>query len=121
MEGEPARAICPADARYRAVVFVLVAHFTAPAPREALTMLAVQPTCLRLTYAQSTDEADRYVLIAEFAGAAAYRQALSPFEVRSTVIPWLSTALPDSGVNEALLTATVGDITEHQPTVTPGR
>lgn len=84
-------------------------------------MLAVQPSCLRLTFAQSTDEVDRYVLLAEFAGAAAYRRALSPFEVRTTVIPWLSTAQPGSGVSEALLTATAGDVTEHEPTVTPGR
>ncbi|MDQ2847553.1 MAG: antibiotic biosynthesis monooxygenase [Actinomycetota bacterium] len=102
-------------------MFVLVAHFTEPAPAAALAMLAVQPTCLRLTFAQSTDEVDRYLLIAEFAGPAGYRHALSPFEVRTTVIPWLSTALPGSGVSEALLTAIAGDITEHQPTVTPGR
>ncbi|MDQ6656897.1 MAG: antibiotic biosynthesis monooxygenase, partial [Actinomycetota bacterium] len=71
-------------------MFVLVAHFTQPAPPAALAMLAGRPTCLRLVFAQSTDEVDRYVLVAEFAGASAYRQALSPFEVRTTVVPWLS-------------------------------
>ncbi len=102
-------------------MFVLVAHFTEPAPPPALAMLAAQPTCLRVVFARSTDEVDRYVLVAEFADAASYRRALSPFDVRTTVIPWLSTAQPGSGVHEALATASGGDLRAHQPTVTPGR
>lgn len=102
-------------------MFVLVAHFTEPAPIEALAMLAAQPSCGRFIFARSTDEVGRYVLIAEFADASAYRRALAPFEVRTTVIPWLSAALPGAGVHEALATATGGDVRTHEPTVTPGR
>jgi hypothetical protein len=102
-------------------MFVLVAHFTEPAPSRALELLAVQPSCLRLVFGRSTDVSHRYVLVADFADPAGYRAALSPFEVRTCVIPWLSTSLPGSGVHEALVTAVDGVVSEHQPTVTPGR
>jgi hypothetical protein len=102
-------------------MFVLVAHFHQPAPPEALELFAAQPGCDRLVFARSTDEIGRYVLIAEFADVADYRQALAPFEVRTTVIPWLSTAVPGSGVNEALTVAEGHRVHHHVPTVTPGR
>lgn len=102
-------------------MFILVAHFDHPAPAGALALFAAQPTCDRLTFARSTDQVDRYVLVAEFADVPAYRRALSPFEVRTTVIPWLSTALPGSGVNEAMTTSDGGLLEHHEPTVTPNR
>lgn len=102
-------------------MFILVAHFDRPAPTEVLELFAAQPSCDRLVFARSTDDIGRYVLVAEFADAPAYRRALSPFEVRTTVIPWLSTAEPGSGVNEALAVAEQHRIVSHEPTVTPGR
>lgn len=104
-----------------ACVFVLVAHFSEPAPPPVLELFAAQPSCDRLIFARSTDDIGRYVLIAEFSHVAGYRQALSPFDVRTTVIPWLSTALAGSGVHEALTTADHQQIDHHEPTVTPGR
>lgn len=106
------------------MTFLLVAHFSSPAPDEALQLLADQATCRSVRFARSTDIADRYVLVAEFASVRDYRQALSPFDVRSLVIPWLSTALAGSGVNEVLLTAEPGrppgaPLERTEPTVTP--
>lgn len=98
-------------------LFVLVARFDAAAPPGAVELLAAQPTCRRLRYVRATDVADSWTLIAEFAGAASYRAALSPFDVRTTVIPWLSTAIAGSGVGEALLSADTGVVTSHRPTV----
>lgn len=98
-------------------LFVLVAHFDAAAPSGAVELLAAQPTCARLRFARATDVPDRWTLVAEFAGAAAYRAALSPFDVRTTVIPWLSTALAGSGVGEALLSADRGVVLRHRSTL----
>lgn len=102
-------------------MFLLVARFATAPPPGALEMLASQPTCLRLRFAQSTDEADCWTLVAEFPGSAGYRAAIGPFDVRTTVVPWLSTALPDSGVHEVLLSADAGEVVRHEPTVVPGR
>lgn len=102
-------------------MFLLVASFATEPPAGALEVLASQPTCRHLRFAQSTEEAARWVLVAEFPSAAGYRAAIGPFEVRTTVVPWLSTALPDSGVHEVLLSADAGDIVRHEPTVIPGR
>lgn len=98
-------------------LFVLVARFAAAAPPGVVELLAAQPTCCRLRYVRATDVADSWTLVAEFAGAAAYRAALSPFDVRTTVIPWLSTAIAGSGVGEALLSSEAALITVHRPTV----
>ncbi|WP_154674004.1 antibiotic biosynthesis monooxygenase [Nakamurella lactea] len=97
-----------------------MARFDQPAPAGVLELFAAQPSCDRLVFARSTDEIDHYVLVAEFADAPSYRRALSPFDVRTTVIPWLSTAAPGSGVNEALAVSRQHRIVEHEPTVTPG-
>lgn len=98
-------------------LFVLVARFEAAAPPGAVELLAAQPTCRRLRYVRATDVADSWTLIAEFAGAAGYRAALSPFDVRTTVIPWLSTAIAGSGVGEALVSSEAGVLTRHLPTL----
>lgn len=98
-------------------LFVLVAQFDAAAPSGAVELLAAQPTCARLRFVRATDVPDRWTLVAEFEGAAGYRAALSPFDVRTTVIPWLSTALAGSGVGETLLSADRGAILRHRPTL----
>lgn len=105
-------------------LFLLVAHLPTPPPDGALELLAARPTCRSLRFARSTDDADSWVLVGEFDGAAGYRAALSPFDVRTLVVPWLSTALGGSGVMEVLAAAdrgTGGVVTRLPPTVTPGR
>lgn len=91
--------------------------------REALAMLAASPECARLRFGRSTDVAGRFVLTAEFASAADYRRSLSPWPMRTVVVPWLSTAEVDtSAVHEVLLAAEGGRLTASEPTVTaPGR
>ncbi|GAA1999946.1 hypothetical protein JL107_00300 [Nakamurella flavida] len=110
------------------------------ADRAAVALLAAQPSTRWLRWAGSTEEAGHRVLVAEFASAADYRRALSPFEVRMTVVPWLSGAeIETSGVFEVSAAAgaeadagadadadagpTVpGDLRWSRPTVTdPGR
>ncbi len=110
-------------------MFILVAHFDDPGGRlpdaalPALTLLAGQPECRRLRFAHSTERAGVFVLVAEFDSAGAYRRALAPFDVRTVVVPWLSTArIGDSGVNEVLLRADAGVVVRVEPTVPePGR
>jgi hypothetical protein len=113
-------------------VFLLVAHFRLTeaseqvipeAAMEALTMLAHSPECRRLHFARSTDTADRFVLIAEFDSAAGYRRSLSPWPMRTVVIPWLSTAELDvSEVSEVLYSSLDGEVVVSDPTVPhPGR
>lgn len=111
-----------------AMPFLLVAHLTAPAPEGALELLAGRPTCRWLRFARSTDDAERWVLVAEFDGPAGYRAALSPFEVRTLVVPWLQAAAGDSGVSEVLALADGpgrepggAGVRWLPPTVTPGR
>lgn len=110
-------------------MFLLVAHFDDPrlglsdTARSALELLAAQPDCRRLRFARSTERAGVFVLVAEFDSAAAYRRALAPFDVRTFVIPWLSTARVDnSAVNEVLFEADAGVVRQVEPTVPePGR
>ncbi len=92
-----------------------------PAPAaaaSALELLAAAPECLHLLFARSTEVAERWVLVAEFASAAAYRRALAPWPMRTSFIPWLSTADVDgSAVSEVLLTAADGALVSTPPTV----
>ncbi len=112
-------------------MFVLVAHFRVPDPGpgipsaagEPLSLLAAAPECRRLRFAHSTEAADRFVLVAEFDSAADYRRALSPWPMRTLVVPWLSGAeLTVSEVNEVLFAADAGKVRRWEPTVPePGR
>jgi quinol monooxygenase YgiN len=77
----------------------------------ALTLLTAQPGCRRAQLSRSTDEADRFVLTAEFDSVVAYRRAVSPFEVREHVIPLLSEANTDEpAAYEPLLVAADGAV-----------
>jgi hypothetical protein len=119
-------------------MFLLVAHFQldgtpgdpgsdagAPpavpsAAQEPLELLAASPECRRLRFARSTDVPGRFVLVAEFDSASEYRRSLSPWPMRTVVVPWLSTADVDtSEVTEVLLAAEHGRLTTSEPTVTP--
>ncbi len=109
-------------------MFLLVAHFQLPESSdgaigegagEALDMLAAAVECRRVYFARSTEKAGRFVLTAEFDSAAAYRRSLSPWPMRTVVVPWLSTAeLECSEVNEVLYSAVDGTVCRHDPTVT---
>lgn len=123
-------------------MFLLVAHFRAEpaaestarsaadsAPgtgsvdavaRQALALLVRDRGCLRLDYARSTEDPLRFVLVAVFASATAYRRALSPFDARTVLVPWLATAEQSiSGVSEVLVTGEAGNLQDHVPTVEP--
>jgi hypothetical protein len=113
-------------------VFLLVAHFQSDTPasgpipeevKEPLALLAASPECRRLHFARSTDAADRFVLVAEFETAAAYRRSLSPWPMRIAVVPWLSTAdVQYSAVNEVLYSSMEDVVVVSEPTVPdPGR
>lgn len=99
-------------------MFLLIATVGTPAPDGALEALAAQPGCQRLRLAAATDTPGRYVLTAEFATAGDYRAALSPFDVRTRLVPWLSTAESGAGVFEVLAAADgTGTLNHHAPTV----
>ncbi len=113
-------------------MFVLVAHFRLPGSSgasippsalEALDMLAASTECRRLHFAHSTESPERFVLVAEFDTAATYRRALSPWSMRTVVVPWLATAqLEVSEVSEVLFSAVDGAVARSDPTVPdPGR
>lgn len=80
--------------------------------RPALTLLAAQPTCRRLMMSRSTEHPARWVLSAEFDSFAGYRAALSPFDVRTLVIPFLSSA--DQELSAVLEVAALAE--DHQIT-----
>ena len=82
----------------------------------AVALLAAQPTARWVRWAGSTEEAGHRVLVAEFASAADYRRALSPFDVRMTVVPWLSGAeITTSGVFEVRAAAGADAAGEGRP------
>lgn len=94
-------------------------HFESRA-RPALELLAAQPTCQSLRFARSTEDASVWVLTAEFDTFAGYRSALSPFDVRTTVVPFLSEAeQSSSGVLEVVLDGRAGALVEHETVVDP--
>lgn len=115
-------------------MFVLIAHFhtestaaasgAVPDPAvEPLEMLAASPECRRMSFARSTEVPNRFVLVAEFESAAAYRRSLSPWPMRTVVVPWLSAAdQQHTEVSEVLLSSVDGIVTRWRPTVPePGR
>ncbi len=88
--------------------------------RAPVALLAAQPTCRSARLARSTDDATRWTLIAEFDSVPGYRRALSPFDVRTSVVPFLSTAEQGtSGVFEVALSADAGRVLEHELLVDP--
>jgi hypothetical protein len=107
-------------------MILLVCRFVDATPgfldsaRAPVALLAAQPTCRTARLARSTDDATVWTLTAEFDSVPAYRRALSPFDVRTTVIPFLSTAEQQtSGVFEVALGAEAGTVTESVLLVEP--
>ncbi|GAA4416694.1 antibiotic biosynthesis monooxygenase [Actinokineospora soli] len=96
---------------------LLIARFTAEPPlaeaKRALELLLAQPGCRRGLLARSTETAT-WVLTVEFDSIAAYRRALSPFDVRTHVIPFLAradTTVP--AAYETVLDADPSGVREH--------
>ena len=114
-------------------MFLLIANFQVDADasvQQALTaavepvrMLAAQPDTRWVRWGRSTEDARRLVLVAEFDTAAGYRRAQSPLEVRTVLIPWLSTAeIATSGAFEVIVAADGETLWSPEVTVPdPGR
>lgn len=80
----------------------------------ALSLLTAQPGCVDGRLGRSPDETTRWVLVLCFDSVVAYRRALSVFEIREQVIPFLSEALTsESGGYEVLAAAAGGAVTDH--------
>lgn len=96
---------------------LLIARFTTEPPladaKRALELLLAQPGCRRGLFARST-ETDTWVLTVEFDSIAAYRRSLSPFDVRTHVIPFLARAdSAEPAAYEILLDADHDRVREH--------
>ena len=88
--------------------------------RAAVALLSAHPTCEQVRLARSTEDPRSWVLTAEFPSFAGYRRALSPFDVRTIVVPFLSEADQlTSAVLEVTLTGSRGELVDHQTVVDP--
>lgn len=80
-------------------------EFSALATR-AIELLTAQPGCVRAVLGRSADSPTQWSLTVEFTDVVAYRRAMSPFDVREHVIPFLSRG--DASAYEILATGTGG-------------
>ncbi|MFC0113235.1 antibiotic biosynthesis monooxygenase family protein [Kibdelosporangium aridum] len=90
------------------------AEFSAQATR-AVELLTAQPGCVRAVIGRSADEPDQWALTVEFTSVVAYRRAMSPFDVREHVIPFLSRG--NASAYEILATATDGQADQRTSVV----
>ena len=82
--------------------------------RRALNLLTAQRGCLGGQLGRSPDDVTRWVLAVQFDSVAAYRHALSPFDVREHVVPLLSEALTgEPGSYEVLAVGQGGAVIDH--------
>jgi len=79
--------------------------------RTALGALAQNPGYLSGCIAQSTDDADTFVIESRWADVGAYRRALSSFDVKINAVPLLSTAFDESSAFEVIVTRSATDET----------
>ena len=92
--------------------------FRARAER-ALRLLTTAAGCRGAELGRAIDDPQRWVLTARFDSVPAYRRALSPFEAREHVAPFLSEALSDEPATyETLLDATAGAVHPHPTLLT---
>ncbi|MCD2196344.1 antibiotic biosynthesis monooxygenase [Actinomycetospora endophytica] len=63
--------------------------------RHAVGLLARQPGCERVEFGRAVEAPGEWVLVAVFASLTDYRRALSPFDVREHVVPFLAAARTD--------------------------
>ncbi|MFC5287550.1 antibiotic biosynthesis monooxygenase [Actinokineospora guangxiensis] len=99
------------------VSVLLIARFPEAPPvaeaKRALELLLAQPGCRRGLFTRST-ETEAWVLTVEFESISAYRRALSPFEVRTHVIPLLARAeTAEPAAYEIVLEADSDGVREH--------
>jgi hypothetical protein len=85
-------------------------EFTALANR-AITLLTAQPGCRHAILGHSADDPTRWTLTAEFTSVVAYRRAMSPFDVREHVIPFLSRG--EASAYEIVTESTDGHLKHH--------
>ncbi|GGM82921.1 hypothetical protein GCM10012275_61840 [Longimycelium tulufanense] len=90
-----------------------VERFTARA-HTALELLTAQPGCRGGRLCRATEDAEGWLLAVEFESMAAYRRALSPFEVREHVVPLLSEAATDEPAAYEVLGEAVGGHVEQR-------
>lgn len=87
--------------------------FTARA-RHALELLLRQRGCVRGLLVRSTEVETTWVMTVEFDSIAAYRRSLSPFDVRTHVIPLLAEAdTTEPSAHEIIVEATPGSVRTH--------
>ncbi|GLZ39594.1 antibiotic biosynthesis monooxygenase [Actinokineospora sp. NBRC 105648] len=100
---------------------LLIARFTVTEPepfttraQRALELLLAQPGCVRGLLVRSTESADSWVLTAEFDSVSAYRRSMSPFDVRTHVIPLLAEAdTTEPAAYEIIVEATPDAVRRH--------
>ncbi|MEV4317971.1 antibiotic biosynthesis monooxygenase [Actinocrispum sp. NPDC049592] len=99
---------------------LLVCSFTVPGTdtpefttlaNRAIALLTAQPGCRHAILGHSADEPTRWTLTVQFASVVAYRRAMSPFDVREHVIPFLSRG--DASAYEIVTESADGHLTHH--------
>ncbi|AZI58246.1 antibiotic biosynthesis monooxygenase [Nakamurella antarctica] len=88
--------------------------------RRAVALLAAQEMCIEVRLSRSTEDPRSFALTAEFDSFTGYRRSLSPFDVRTVVIPFLSEAQQsESAVLEVLMQSRDGVLSEPEVIVDP--
>ena len=84
------------------------------AAERALALLTGRDGCTGGELARAIEDATSWVLTVRFESVVAYRRAMSGFEVREHVIPFLSRArVEDESAHELTLTAAAGTTERH--------
>jgi heme oxygenase (mycobilin-producing) len=84
--------------------------------RQSLQVLAQRPGFVGARLARAADEPDDWLLVTEWTGIGPWRRALSDYDVRVQVIPWLAEAGEEQGAYEVLISAAPGGpVTERAP------
>lgn len=82
--------------------------------RDALAALGEQVGYLSGCIAQSTDDADSFVIESRWSDVGAYRRGLSSFDVKIRAVPLLSTAVDESTAFEVVVSRTAaGEVVER--------
>ena len=68
--------------------------------RTALAILAALPGWRSGRLGRAADQATRWVLVTEWDGAGAYRRAISSYEVKTRLVPFLSRAVDEASAYE---------------------
>ncbi len=82
--------------------------------RDALDALSVRPGYQRGTLARSTDDAETWVLVTEWADVGSYRRALGAYDVKLRATPLLAGALDLPSGYEPLLDVAPGGASEER-------